>query len=179
MKISEFLVVNDFAASRYTMGIFPIHHHTSVWSKVIEEDGEYMVQMRPIDVIEQSCLYYGASLKGRKDGTKEIIGISHKAPLAIEPSNEIFFFPTISPSDPQCIWLSHLHIHHHEHAALGKTRVTFSNGHIIELNISHHSFVNQLHRTAQLRTKLRERLEARERKLAYMFHLREKEQYFS
>jgi competence protein ComK len=181
VKISEFIVVNDFAVSRYTMGVFPIHHSTSVWSKVVEEDGEYVVKKRPIEVIEKSCLYYGASLKGRKDGTKEIIGISHKAPLAIEPENEIYVFPTISPSDPQCIWLSHLHIRHHEHAALGKTRIVFRNGQAIELPVSHHSFVNQLHRTAQLRTKLRERLEARERKLEYMLRMKkeQKEQYFS
>ncbi len=50
------------------------------------------MKQSPMDIIEQSCLYYGASLRGRKDGSKHIIGTSHKAPIAVEPTNEIFFF---------------------------------------------------------------------------------------
>ncbi len=169
------LIVEHLHITRYTMALFPLFYDEHIWTKVLEEDGEIIVKKSPIEMMEQSCLYYGASLKGRREGTKHMIGISHKAPIAVEPANEIFFFPTISPNDPQCIWLSHLHIRHHEHIQLGKTRVIFSNGMDMTLCISHHSFVNQLHRTAQLRTKMNERIEARERKMMYLLYLREKE----
>ncbi|GAC90208.1 ComK family protein [Anoxybacillus flavithermus NBRC 109594] len=172
---SGMLIVEHLYLTRYTMGLFPFFHDKQMWTKVLEEDGEIIVKQKPMEIIEQSCLYYGASLRGRKDGARHIIGTSHKAPIAVEPTNEIFFFPTISPMNPQCVWLSHLHIRHHEHVQGGKTRITFSNGTIVELCISHHSFINQLHRTAQLRTKMNERIEARERKMMYLLYLREKE----
>jgi competence protein ComK len=171
MKLNEFILLDDFIVSRYTIAILPHHLSELCYSKVIEEDGEYIVKRKPIDIIERSCHYYGSSLKGRKDGTREIIGVTHKAPIAIEPLNEIYFFPTISPNDPRCVWLSHIHIFKYEPLQGEQTLVYFKNEKNLHLDVSFHSFVNQLYRTAQLRTKLSERMEARERKLQYLYRM--------
>jgi competence protein ComK len=171
MKVNEFIVLDEFIVSRYTMAILPHHFHEHRYSKVIEEDGEYIVKMKPLDIIARSCHYYGSSLKGRKEGTKEIIGITHKAPIAIEPLNEIYVFPTTSPNDPRCVWLSHIHVFKYEPSRGERTMVYFKNEKSICLEVSYHSFVNQLYRTAQLRTKLSERMEARERKMQYLFRM--------
>ncbi|RAK19513.1 competence protein ComK [Anoxybacillus vitaminiphilus] len=171
MKLREFLLLDEFIVSRYTIAVLPYHHSGFRYSKVIEEDGEYIVKMKPIEIIKQSCHYYGSSLKGRKDGTREIIGVTHKAPIAIEPLNEIYFFPTTSPNDPRCVWLSHFHVFKYEPMQGEKTCVYFNHEKSIYLDVSYHSFVNQLYRTAQLRTKLSERMEARERKLQYLYRM--------
>ncbi len=171
MKVNEFIVLNKFIISRYTMAVLPHHLHGNFYAKVVEEDGEYIVKMRPIDIIKRSCDYYGSSFRGRKEGTRAVIGITHKAPIAIEPLNEIYVFPTISPSDPRCVWLSHIHVYKYEPTKNDQTIVYFTNEKSILLDVSYHSFVNQLYRTAQLRTKLTERMEARERKLQYVFRM--------
>ncbi len=108
---------------------------------------------------------------GRKEGTRAIIGITHKAPIAVEPLNEIYVFPTTSPNAPRCVWLSHIHVFQYEPSKEEQTVVYFKNEKSILLEVSYHSFVNQLYRTAQLRTKLSERIEARERKMQYLFRM--------
>jgi len=171
MKLNEFILLDDFIVSRYTMAIVPHHYSGAQYSKVIEEDGEYIIKLKQIDIIERSCHYYGSSLKGRKEGTREIIGVTHKAPIAVEPLNEIYFFPTNSPHDPRCVWLSHIHIFKYEPLQGDRTLVVLKNEVSIQLDVSYHSFINQLYRTAQLRTKLSERMEARERKLQYLYRM--------
>jgi competence protein ComK len=175
MKVNEFIILDQFIISRYTMAILPHHLHGNSYAKVVEEDGEYVVKMRPLDIVKRSCNYYGASFRGRKDGTRAVIGVTHKAPIAIEPLNEIYVFPTISPNDSRCVWLSHLHVYKYEPTKNDQTIVYFTNEKSILLDVSYHSFVNQLYRTAQLRTKLSERMEARERKLQYAFRMNRSE----
>ncbi|ANB57782.1 comK family protein [Anoxybacillus sp. B7M1] len=179
MKVNEFIVLNDFIVSRYTMVILPHHFHDHHYTKVIEEDGEYIVKMKPIEIISRSCYYYGSSLKGRKEGTKEIIGITHKPPIAIEPLNEIYVFPTTSPNDIRCVWISHMHVLEYEPSRGDTTTVYFKNDKSVCLDISYYSFVNQLYRTAQLRTKLSERMEARERKMQYLFRMDQTKDWLS
>lgn len=171
MKLNERTIIDGFIMTRYTMAILPHLGSGQCYSKVIEEDGEYIVKKRPIDIIERSCGYYGASLKGRKEGTKAIIGITHKAPIAVEPLNEIYVFPTASPNDEHCVWISHMHVMKYEPSHRERTIVYLKNNKTICLDVSYHSFVNQLYRTAQLRTKLSERMEARERKMQYLFRM--------
>lgn len=171
MKLNERVVVDSFIMTRYTMAILPHLSLGKCYSKVIEEDGEYIVKKRPLDIIERSCHYYGASLKGRKQGTKAILGITHKAPIAVEPKNEIYVFPTASPNDAHCVWISHMHVIKYEPSHREKTIVYLKNNKKICLDVSYHSFVNQLYRTAQLRTTLSERMEARERKMQYLFRM--------
>ncbi|MFC0299163.1 competence protein ComK [Geobacillus jurassicus] len=176
MKVNEFIVLEHFVVSRYTMAILPYFVNGDVYAKVIEEDGEYIIKQTPIDIIKHSCDYYGSSFQGRKEGTKAVIGITHKAPIAIEPANEIYVFPTASPRDSRCVWLSHMHVYRYEPAKHERTVVYFRNGKNVCLDVSYKSFVNQLYRTAQLRTKLSERMEARERKLQYIFRMQQEKQ---
>lgn len=173
MKVNKFIILNHFVVSRYTMAILPYLLNNDLYAKVVEEDGEYIVKQTPLDIIRHSCDYYGCSFQGRKEGTKAVIGITHKAPIAIEPSNEIYFFPTASPKDSCCVWLSHMHVYRYEPAKYERTVVYFRNGKSVVLDVSCKSFINQLHRTAQLRTKLSERMEARERKLQYIYRMQQ------
>ena len=176
MKVNEFIVLEHFVVSRYTMAILPYLLNSDIYAKVIEEDGEYIVKKTPTDIIKQSCDYYGCSFQGRKEGTKALIGITHKAPIAVEPSNGIYVFPTSSPRDSGCVWLSHMHVYRYEPAKYERTVVYFRNGKSVFLDVSSKSFINQLYRTAQLRTKLSDRMEARERKLQYIFRMQQKKE---
>jgi phytoene dehydrogenase-like protein len=56
--------------------------------------------------MEESCEFFGSSLIGRQKGTTKLIGITHKAPIIIEETREIIFFPTTSPRLSCCSWIS-------------------------------------------------------------------------
>ena len=125
---------------------------------VLEADSSYIVTRTPTKLIDFSCAYFGSSLKGRQDGTKTICGITHKAPISIDPSSGMYFFPTASPTNALCSWISHSHIENVQSGQNLSSKITFKNGKTIELDVSIGSILNQVHRTAQFRYLLDKRL---------------------
>ena len=55
-------------------------------TKVIEEEREFFIDKTPSNILEESCEYFWSSYLGRKIGTKNLIGITHKSPIIIEES---------------------------------------------------------------------------------------------
>jgi competence protein ComK len=165
-------LIEEYEITPYTLLVMPIAYGSKVYSHIIELEGEFISPFRPIDIIKRSCEYFGSSYDGRKDGTKRLIGITHKAPIAIDPTSSIFFFPTTSPLRPQCIWISYEHIEQHQRIDVSRTSVTFRNRQNIDLPVSDSSFENQLMRTSLLKNKLRQRIEETERKSYYLFSSR-------
>ncbi len=127
-------------------------------TRVLEEDAEYVLDGNPTKVIDDACRFFGASLKGRQDGTKDISGITHKAPISIDPSSGMYFFPTTSPTSHKCSWIAHSHIDKVGRAPDQQTEVLFKNGRRVIVDISYGSMLNQLQRTAQFRYLLDNRI---------------------
>ncbi|MRG87028.1 competence protein ComK [Salinibacillus xinjiangensis] len=96
--------------------------------------------------------------RGRQEGTKGVCGITHKAPIAIDPHSGMFFFPTTSPNNPTCVWIAHSHVSQIKPIDKYKTKIHFKSGQHIDVSVSHGSLMNQIQRTAQFRYKLTERL---------------------
>ena len=76
-----------------TMAIIPIN---STETKVIEKEGEYIINLPSMKIIDNGCRFFGSSYVGRSEGTKSMIGINYKAPIIVEETTPIIFFPTIS-----------------------------------------------------------------------------------
>lgn len=129
-----------------------------VHTVVLEEEAEYMVEQPPSKLIDHACKFFGSSLKGRQDGTRDICGITHKAPISIDPSSGMYFFPTTSPTNAKCSWIAHSHIEHVSRATNETTEIIFRNGKRIILDASYGSVMNQIHRTAQFRYLLDNRI---------------------
>lgn len=130
-------------------------------SYVIEQHDEYFVPIAPRKLIDQACKFFGSSLKGRLEGTKDICSYTHKPPIAIDPHGGMYFFPTTSPQNPNCSWIAHSYIDRVEPCMNNETRIHFVNGKHVIIPISYGSMLNQVQRTAQLRYKLTERLQYR------------------
>lgn len=162
-------LIEEYEANPFTMMIMPIKYESNTYSKIVEFEDELISPLKPIDIIKKSCEYFGSSFEGRREGTRQLIDITHKAPITIDPTNSIYFFPTTSPSRLQCIWISHEHVLSHKRAGTGSTLVTFRNKQIYTLPISYASFGNQLQRAALLQTKLMQRLEETERRFQYLW----------
>lgn len=162
--------IEEYEINPCTMFIKPFVYGSKVYSQVYEMDEEFISPFKPLEIIKKSCEYFGSSYEGRKDGTRQLIGITHKVPIVIDSTNFIYFFPTTSPNRPECIWISHEHVLHHSKTANDDTLVTFQNKQSFPIPVSFSSFENQLLRTALLRTKLMQRIEQMERKSFYFLN---------
>ncbi|PLT27712.1 competence protein ComK [Peribacillus deserti] len=162
-------LVEEYEINPYTLVVMPLAYGSKIYSQIIEIDGEVTSPFKPMDIIKKSCEYFGSSYEGRKDGTRQLIGITHKLPITIDPTSNIFVFPTNSPGREDCIWICHEHVDFYQRTDMGETIVTFRNKKQISIPISFSSFESQMFRTAMLRTKLIQRIEETQRKSMYLF----------
>lgn len=144
-----------------TMAVIAQHDESGSMSTcVLEAESEYVVSNSPSKIINNACVFFGVGLKGRQESTRNICGITHKAPISIDPFSGMYFFPTMSPANSKCSWIAHSHIDKVNKVASQSqsTEVVFKNGKKIILDISFGSMLNQVQRTAQFRYILDERM---------------------
>ncbi|GGE72698.1 competence protein ComK [Priestia taiwanensis] len=157
--VTKFL--DEYEINSHTIAILPEYAlENTLVSRVLEMNNEFYVAQKPTDIVKKSCTYFGSSFKGRTEGTKALIGVTHKSPIAISASKNLFFFPTTSATRKECAWISHVHVKHCVYTPKQYTRVTFINSQCIELDLSLGSFENQLFRTGQLRAAFHDRQSA-------------------
>ena len=130
-------------------------------TKVIERNNVFIVNKPVMKIIEDSCEYFGSSYLGRHEGTKKLIGITHKAPIIIEESKNLIYFPTSSPRLLDCIWIGLNNIKTYE-SNNGQTELLFDNNEKLRINVSFGSFDNQVLRATKLESVLRKRINATE-----------------
>lgn len=150
--------VTEYEINRYTMAIFPVKKDGKLYSKVLEVDRSIYVSLSPFRIVENSCSYYGVPFVGRKDGARLVAGFTRKSPITIDQINDLYFFPTVSPKNDECCWISLHYVLNMSATPLSTTYVEFSNKEEVEVPISFSSFETQLHRTAFLRTKMLHRV---------------------
>ena len=127
-------------------------------SKIIEEDSEYVVDNNVLEIMDHSCEYFGSSYEGRKEGTKKLIGVTHKSPIIIEESRKMIFFPTSSPDNKDCIWINLNKIDKYYKVNKTTSAIKFKNGNIMEFNVSYGSLSNQILRATRLKYILDDRV---------------------
>jgi len=149
----------DYEITYQTQAIVPIDKNTT---KVLEEDEEYIINNNILSVLEHSCEYFGSSYEGRKEGTKKLLGITHKSPIIVEESRKIIFFPTSSPEKNNCIWINLEKIDTYYKLDKKNTVIKFKNGDIIKLDVSYGSLSNQILRSTRLKYILDERIGKKE-----------------
>ncbi|AST90518.1 competence protein ComK [Sutcliffiella cohnii] len=147
----------EYLINQNTIAIVP-EKVNKVWiSRVIETDGEYLVEQHPKYIINQNCWYSGTSLQGSQESTKVITGITHKQPIVINLAEELFFFPTMSPRKMECMWICPDHIIDSKANEYGDTIAYLSNNKTLQIPMSLKSFKTQILRTSHLRFKLRQK----------------------
>ena len=146
----------DYEINYDTQMIMPLEETTS---KIIENDAEYIVNNSVLEIMEHSCEYFGSSYEGRKEGTKKLLGITHKPPIIVEESRHIIFFPTSSPEKVNCSWINLEAIERFYKVSPSKSAILFKNGDVIEFNVSYGSLSNQILRATRLKYMLQKRIE--------------------
>ena len=152
--------VMDYEINSETCAILPVDIATS---KIVENSSDYVVNDSSLAVLEHSCEYFGSSYDGRKVGSKDVLNSSYKLPIVVEDTRNLVFFPTTSPLDEDCSWISLKNIKEYRRIDDLNTEVEFKNGKIITVGISYNSFNNQVLRASRLESILRNRREKAEK----------------
>ncbi|ALX48682.1 competence protein ComK [Lentibacillus amyloliquefaciens] len=157
-------MLNNYYAPSYeitplTMAVIAIQDENgNTATRILEDREEYSIHYAPSKMVDNACKFFGSSLRGRQDGTRDICGITHKAPISIDPTSGMYFFPTTSPSNTKCSWIAHSHIDQVNQGPGRQTEVIFKNQKSIILSVSLGSMLNQVQRTAQYRYLLDNRI---------------------
>ena len=151
--------MEKYEINEETLAIMPISKEKV---RVYEIDNSFIVNQNIQKIMEDSCKYFGSSYEGRKKGTKDMIGVTYKAPIIIEESKEIIFFPTSSSRYNNPVWISLNHIkRYYKKGQL--IVIEFQSGEKIELNISYGIIDNQILRATRLESVLRGRKDRKKR----------------
>jgi len=113
--------------------------------KAIEIDGEICIKMSASKIIDQSCRHYNFAYH---KSVREVIGedfeFYRKAPV---PLGTNCLFPTHRITDIDCYWVSIVHLKKVYSLDKGqRTKLVFTNGYDLELDVSLKSIRNQTKR---------------------------------
>lgn len=145
--------MNSYRINNKTLAVIPIENNKT---KIYEIDDVIVVNRNSKKIIEDNCEYYGSSYEGRRKGTAELIGITHKSPIMIEESNNLVFFPTCSPRIKECAWISLNNIDNYSRYD-NNSIIRFCNNLTLELKVSNKIINNQVLKATRLESVLRKR----------------------
>ncbi|MCP3742547.1 competence protein ComK [Rossellomorea sp. BNER] len=165
--VNKSRMIEEYEINPFTMVLLPDSYGLKTFTKIIELHDTYTSPYKPIEILKKSCEYFGSSFEGRKNGTRRLTGVTHKAPIIVDPHTSIYFFPTTSPTKPECFWIAHEHVASYERVSSKETMITFRNQQPLKVPISYSSFEAQFMRTSMLRIKFSQRIDEMEKKAIY------------
>lgn len=147
------IMVNNYEISSNTCAVISVDDNLV---KIIENGKEFYVKDSSINIINNSCMYYGSTFEGRCESAKRMLNGFYKLPIVIEESAPIVFFPISSPKHSKCIWISLQNIEKVSKCENG-TLVSFVGGHNFSFDRSREVIDNQIARATRLKCILYER----------------------
>jgi competence protein ComK len=146
-------VVENYEVNKSTMALIPVAN-MEYDTLVIEEYRQLFVKSPPIHLIKDACLEGDATYEGRRKAVMHNFGVKQKAPIPINPRENIFAFPTLSPTSFECIWIFYHHVHSitpkkSEDDPTIQSLIVFKNGHELPMNETVYIIEKQLYRTAR------------------------------
>ena len=69
--------MDSYEINKDTVALIPKEDKTVVY----EVDNSFVVNKRPLEIMEESCEYFGSSLEGRQVGTSKLIGYTQRCRL--------------------------------------------------------------------------------------------------
>lgn len=118
-------------------------------TKIIQGKRDFPSKHTAEKILEYSCDQYGSSYLGRMDYAKSILKNNTKLPIPVFPEKGVFFFPTTSPRNAACVWISYYHIKDYKRNG-SFTRVYFYNGIVKIINVSFYQFDSQMNRMSRV-----------------------------
>ena len=136
-----------YEINKGTLAVVP---NAEIGSLVYEDDERYVINQTPFSIMEDSCMYFGSTYEGRKQGAKKILNAEYKIPIIVEDSNNLIVFPTTSPYSDDCCWISLKRVKNIEKIDANNTKIIFDNNKEIIIDCSYRSLENQISRASRL-----------------------------
>ena len=136
-----------YEINKGTLAVVP---NAEIGSLVYEDDERYVINQTPFSIMEDSCMYFGSTYEGRKQGAKKILNAEYKIPIVVEDSNNLIVFPTTSPYSDDCCWISLKRVKNIEKIDANNTKIIFDNNKEIIIDCSFRSLENQISRASRL-----------------------------
>ncbi|WP_368653324.1 competence protein ComK [Ornithinibacillus sp. 4-3] len=118
-------------------------------SKIFHSEGESNSIHSPRQIISYNCMKNHSSMEGRETAARHVLRTNSKLPISVNPSLGIYLFPTTSPRNPQCVWLSYYHIDFFKQVD-ELTYIHFQDGTNLHISISERTLDQQYKKTSQL-----------------------------
>ncbi|TMW72378.1 competence protein ComK [Alteribacter natronophilus] len=145
----------DYQAGYQTLILMPNIDPVYV-SKAVETDRVVYIAKPCLKIIEDACLTGGASYNGRREAVFYHTGFQKRVPVPLSVSKRVCAFPTQSPNVHGCAWIFSQHLRRvteieketpAKKRAL-RSRVHFSSGQEIDVNVSKHILDKQMTRAS-------------------------------
>ena len=148
--------INNYIVNMETLLLIPVDNKKT---KVFELDEEFIVKKNIMEIIENSCLFFGSSYEGRKEGTKALLKCWIKVPIIMEESRNLILFPTLSFKNEKNIWVVYNNLVDYKKYDLDNTLFLFKNNNDIKVNVKFDIVDNQVFRCLKLDAIIRKRKE--------------------
>ena len=143
--------MDSYEINKDTVALVPKDkYHTTVY----EVDNSFVVDKPALNIVRESCEYFGSSLEGRQVGTSALVGFTHKVPVIVEETFDLIIFPTLSPKNEQCAWVVYDQVFKPQKFK-DKTVLELKNGKKILIDSSDAIIENQLYRCSRLKESLK------------------------
>ncbi|MEE3343499.1 MAG: competence protein ComK [Bacilli bacterium] len=148
--------LNNYIINLETLLLIPVDDKKT---KVFEVDEEFIVKKSMMDIIKDSCLFFGSSFEGRKEGTKSLLKCGIKVPIIIDDSRDLILFPTLSYRNERNIWVVYNNLVDYSKYDLNNTLFLFRNNNDIKVNVKFNIVDNQVFRCLKLDAIMKKRKE--------------------
>ncbi len=146
--------LDDYVINYETLVIMP---YGDKKSKVYEFDEIFIVNKDVLSIINDSCLYFGSSLSGRREGTMSLMNCEIKVPIIIEDSQNLIVFPTSSYKNTKNIWISYNNLLKYSKNDCKSTLLYFKQNNKIVVDIRYNIIDNQIIRCIKLEAIIKKR----------------------
>lgn len=119
-------------------------------TNIITKGGIKSLDLDSKSFLDNSCRYYGSSLKGRIDGAREMLGIKYKSPIIVSEFYKIVMFPTEAYNLFSCTWINVESVYKYYYKNNSNVRIVFKNGEDIIVNCSYAILDKQVMRASRL-----------------------------
>lgn len=112
-------------------------------SKISMVDGFYLSKLPPIELLNQICMLYGSTKKGRIDTARSLLDFSYNTPFIIR-TGEIGAVSLVSSSRKDCVWIfNHPLPFKVEDTSKGRSVLIYPNGVSIDVPCSAYTVSRQ------------------------------------
>lgn len=123
-------------------------------TRVIEGKETFLVNKKPLEIINETLLGLGSDFRGGRESSKKILGTTHMCPIKINCQLGIWLFPTKSYNHDFCVWFSLNHVKRTKARGIRKTEVFLSYGHSFVIGMKESSFNNKRQKAEDLREEM-------------------------